>query len=182
MPLTRDYPLRRGGGQVSARWSRLRKERPQSCGALGEGCRARFCSSRGRFGPAKFFGAENFSKDNATAFKWASKAANAGDAPSQNLLGVLYEGGMGTEKDISQALLWFRRAAEAGDAKAQASLGQLYIGGTGVEHAPTQAYFWLSLSAEQKEAMGIVMLEELKRSMTPIQIEAAQTALRERQR
>jgi TPR repeat protein len=129
-----------------------------------------------------FFGGDNCPKDVAAAFTWASKAANGGDAPSQNLLGFLYENGMGVEQDMSKALLWFRRSAEAGDAKAQASLGRLYFAGTGVERDPVQAYVWLSLSTAQKESTGSVILDELKRSMSPVQVEAAEEALRERQR
>ena len=142
-----------------------------------------FVAAEADLAQLSFFGADDFPKANDAAFKWASKAASAGDVPSQNLLGFLYESrdGNGAGSSAKQSL-WYQRAAEAGDAKAQASLGQLYMSGNGAERDLVQAYVWLSLSAAQKEATGSVILDELKRGMSPVEIEAAEKALRERQR
>ena len=53
-------------------------------------------------------------KDYATAFKHYRKLADEGDAEASMKLGIMYEGGIGTEKDTAAAHAYYRKAAEGG--------------------------------------------------------------------
>jgi len=53
-------------------------------------------------------------KDYATAFKHYQKLADEGDAEASMKLGIMYEGGIGTEKDSAAAHAYYRKAAEGG--------------------------------------------------------------------
>lgn len=53
-------------------------------------------------------------KDYATAFKHYQKLADEGDAEASMKLGIMYEGGIGTEKDTAAAHAYYRKAAEGG--------------------------------------------------------------------
>jgi uncharacterized protein len=102
---------------------------------------------------------------------WAKKAAAAGNGNAQNMLGYLYEYGLGVQRDPGKALKWFRKGALQGNAKAQANLGALYAGGTAaLPRDLVQAYFWLKLSALQGEGMGEAPLREVRKDMSPVQI------------
>ena len=67
------------------------------------------------------------------AFKWFSKAAEAGNVSAQTYLGSCYLHGDGTSKNYSKASEWLCKAAEKGDDQAQVILGQMYSYGNGVE-------------------------------------------------
>ena len=60
---------------------------------------------------AKGLGVE---QDEAQAFEWGRKSAEAGDAVGMGLLGLCYEYGTGVEKDEAQAQYWKQKAIEAG--------------------------------------------------------------------
>ena len=53
-------------------------------------------------------------KDDAQAYEWYRKSAEAGDAVGMGFLGLCYEHGTGVEKDEAQAQYWKQRAIEAG--------------------------------------------------------------------
>ena len=61
-------------------------------------------------------------KNQSKAFSWLMKAADQGDASSQNLLGVMYYDGRGVSKNKAEAAKWFRLAADQGEAHAQENL------------------------------------------------------------
>src|ERR1700674_2589276 len=58
--------------------------------------------------------------------------AEAGDARSENQLGLRYYDGEGLAKDFAEAVKWYRKAAEQGFAAAQGNLGRCYFNGQGV--------------------------------------------------
>lgn len=80
--------------------------------------------------------------------------AEAGHAPAQNTLGVMYDQGLGQAADIDLAVLWFRRAAGQGDAKAQANLGVLHEQGRGVARDVAEAARWYRLAAAQRRGVA----------------------------
>jgi len=80
--------------------------------------------------------------------------AEAGHAPAQNTLGVMYDHGLGQSADIERAVVWFRRAAEQGDAKAQANLGVLHEQGRGVPRDLVEAARWYRLAAAQRRGVA----------------------------
>lgn len=52
------------------------------------------------------------------AFYYCKKAADAGDTPSEFVLGTLYLSGRGCEPDEDKAYLCFKHAAESGNLEA----------------------------------------------------------------
>jgi len=90
-----------------------------------------------------------------TVAGWESKA-QAGDALAQNVMGMAYKYGIGTEQNHAVSLEWFRKAADQGDADAQFNLGRIYgkaIGTYAKARAAPQdgveAVKWYRRSAEQ---------------------------------
>ena len=77
--------------------------------------------------------------------------ANAGDAPSQVLVGESYAAGKGVGQDYSQAADWYRKAAEQGSIPGQLHLAALYRDGGGKRFARdmVQAAAWYRKAAEQ---------------------------------
>jgi len=86
------------------------------------------------------------------AVRYFRKAAEQGDAPAQNNLGVCYENGKGVEKDVYEAVKWYRKAAEQRYVLAQYNLGVCYANGAGVEKDMDEAVKWIRKAAEQKYA------------------------------
>ncbi|HEY4466705.1 MAG TPA: SEL1-like repeat protein [Klebsiella sp.] len=64
---------------------------------------------------------------NIEALKWFQRAAEAGNAESQNILGIVYQrGDWGTKMDPQLAIQWFERAGKQGDYDALINLGEIY--------------------------------------------------------
>src|SRR5437879_1694073 len=82
-------------------------------------------------------------KNYATALKEWLPLAEAGDAPSQFNIGLLYLDGTGVPQSDEKAVEWFRRSADQGYAKAQGNLGALYAVGRGVRRDYIGAHMWL---------------------------------------
>ena len=61
------------------------------------------------------------------AAQWLTKAAEAGIAEAQCMLGQCYYNGDGVEKDMANAAKWFRLAAEQGDDIAQCSFYFVFV-------------------------------------------------------
>jgi TPR repeat protein len=59
------------------------------------------------------------------AFDWFLKAALQGYAPSQHILGTMFEKGQGVEKNLIEAVKWYRLAADQGNPSAQSSLRRI---------------------------------------------------------
>jgi uncharacterized protein len=86
------------------------------------------------------------------------KDADAGDAKSQNGLGVMYYTGEAISKDASGKILnndpetaaaWFHRSADQGYADAQFNLGLMYANGEGVAKDPAKAVELFQKAAAQ---------------------------------
>jgi Sel1 repeat-containing protein len=78
-------------------------------------------------------------KDYQAAFGHFSSMADAGDAASQNALGILYYNGLGVDKDLATAAQWFQRAADQDLARAQNNLGEMYRDGEGIAQDEARA-------------------------------------------
>ena len=79
---------------------------------------------------------------------WLTKAAELGDAASQNNVGLYYYRGTDVPQDYEKALYWFRKAAEQDEMYALYNLGICYYYGHGVKQDYKQAYEWYLKSAE----------------------------------
>ena len=88
------------------------------------------CDSAGRShaagAPVDLFCAAGdlMSTNPAKAFQSTLQAAQAGYAPAQEVVGMMYAVGKGVQQDYHEAAKWFLNAAEAGDLRAAAN----YIG------------------------------------------------------
>jgi len=117
---------------------------------------------------------EGISKAN--GMKWLEKAAQAGDAQSQRVLGDSYLQGYAGNQDDAQAANWYKKAAVNGDYHAQRDLGKLYLKGKGVPQDYFQAYVWLNVAAVQAsdfEGVG-VLRDEAASHLSPDVLIAAQ--------
>ena len=65
--------------------------------------------------------------------------ARYGDKRCQNMLGIWYKNGIGTEKNYELALEWFKKAAEQNYPPAICNLGHCYYTGNGTEKNITKA-------------------------------------------
>ncbi len=82
-------------------------------------------------------------------FKMISDCAELGDAEAENLLGVFYINGVGTEKNLTKAYELISRAASKNNAKAQYNLGRMYKKGEGVSIDFQKAIDWFEKAKEQ---------------------------------
>ena len=86
------------------------------------------------------------------------RAAEKGNALSQESLGDSFAAGRGVSEDWSQAVKWWRRAADQGAEGAQAGLGLALYQGRGVQQNKEEAARWFTKAAEADEARAQAML------------------------
>ncbi len=75
------------------------------------------------------------------------RAADAGDAAAQTVVGNLYLLGLGVDSRPYEAARWYLKAALSGHIPAQINLGQLYAVGRGVPRDTIKSVGWLYLAA-----------------------------------
>lgn len=109
----------------------------------------------------------------AAAKEWRS-LAEAGDAPSQFNLGLLYLDGAGVVQNYEQAIEWFRRSADQGYVKAQHNLGALYGVGTGVRRNYVLAHMWFNICAAAGDTQCAKQRDLVARKMKPRDLTEAQ--------
>lgn len=80
------------------------------------------------------------------------RAAKAGDADAQWVVGLAYHRGQVVPKDDAEAVKWWRLAAAQGSADAQWSLGVAYSEGDGVPKNDAEAVKCYRLAAAQGDA------------------------------
>lgn len=89
-------------------------------------------------------------QDYAEARTLLRKGADQGNAPAQNLLGTLYENGLGGPKDEKAAARLYKLAADQGNPFAQANFGTLYAKGSGgLPKDDREARRFFKLAADQ---------------------------------
>jgi len=93
-------------------------------------------------------------KDETEGSQQMLRAAQAGNAQAQFMIGNAYEFGNGVAVDLGQAAFWYEKAANQGHAKAQKNLGSLYESGNGVTENWALAVALYRKSAEQHDADG----------------------------
>ncbi|MEQ8247956.1 MAG: tetratricopeptide repeat protein [Alphaproteobacteria bacterium] len=103
-------------------------------------------------------------------------AAQAGFAPAQYFAGVLYRDGNGVAPNNLIALGWFLQAAEQDHLPAQyAAASLLAAPPQGVRQDVVAAYQWLVIAAHGGFPAAVASRDSLRASLTPKQIETAQT-------
>ena len=88
-------------------------------------------------------------KDVSDLVEKCNTAANQGDLKAQNLVGLIYDEGLGVPVDHLEAMKWFRKSANQGYDKAQCNLGRMYFNGRGVSRDYNEAAKWYNKAAEQ---------------------------------
>lgn len=89
----------------------------------------------------------NFKK----ARKILERAAKAGDAKSQFVVGTMVQLGQGGKKSHRTAVQWFEKAATQNHPKAQSALGLAYLQGRGVKRDDAKAFALIQKAADQGE-------------------------------
>ncbi len=84
-----------------------------------------------------------------TAIEIFLPLAETEDAPSQEMLGLIYEQGLGVQIDYTKAFKWTQLAAQQGLPDAQNRLGGLYLRGLGVTENRSKAMKWYKLASDQ---------------------------------
>lgn len=97
-------------------------------------------------------------KDFPLAVSEARKAAEAGDARSNFLLGVMVQGGQGVAADPAQAVVLYEKAAKGGVAGAYSRLAQAYARGAGVAKDRDKALAHARRAAQMGDPEGTFFL------------------------
>jgi TPR repeat protein len=71
---------------------------------------------------------------------------------AQNILGHMYEKGIGVQKNLTKAMQYYEKAAVGGVPDAECRLGHMYYQGTGGKKDPKKAAYWLSRAAKHNVA------------------------------
>ena len=98
-------------------------------------------------------------KDEQHALKLYKQAAELGYAPAQEMLGLLYFQGRGTQKDMPEAARWIHKAANQGFPLAENHLGFLYEHGFGVPQDLKESARWYRAAADHGVPEAIHNLE-----------------------
>jgi hypothetical protein len=105
---------------------------------------------------ASFF---NAAQDWDKVFRQCDEEGQAGGVVAQQILGLMYEKGLGTPVNRVVAMQWYQRAADAGNAKAQYHLGKiLNDGGGNVKRDRNQAVAWFTRAANAGEPEAMAAL------------------------
>ena len=106
------------------------------------------------------------------------RAAEAGDASAQTLLGTNFHEGTGVERSPPDAVYWWQRAAFNGHPGAQIMLGVAYHVGNVFEKDVVQAAQWTMRSARQGNELAIAYWESLSKELTDEEYEEAKVHAR----
>jgi S1-C subfamily serine protease len=92
--------------------------------------------------------------DHSEAYQACKREAEAGDAECQNLVGYLFQEGLGVPANATEAIRLFGLAAQRGLTIAQCHLGLAYARGLGVSPDDTEAVRWYELAAKEGDPIG----------------------------
>ena len=109
------------------------------------------------------------------SFNWYEKSAKQGHVFAETMLGAYYEHGVGVPQNYKLSYKWNKSAAQKGNPGAQLNLGYIYGNGLGVQRDVIKAYAWTNLAATYGLETAIKNREKLLSSMSPKEIEQAQS-------
>ena len=92
-------------------------------------------------------------QDELMAIGLYERAAELGSSEAENILGEIYQKGIGFEeedKDEKKAYNWYLKAAEHGNVDGQYNLAYMYEKGIGTIKNLEKAFYWYKKSAEQE--------------------------------
>jgi TPR repeat protein len=126
------------------------------------------------YGQLLFLGDSLIMPDRKKAFPFVLKSAEAGDAASQNMVGVACRDGDGTEQDHEKAKEWFLKAALQNDPKAQSNLGHILGVQSPASPDRKEALKWLLIANNNGEITAIKTYKELMTTFPPALLALAQ--------
>jgi hypothetical protein len=88
------------------------------------------------------------------AYEACKEEAEKGDAECQNLLGILFQKGLGVSANPTEALRWFGLAAAQKLPAAQDNIGLAHLNGLGTQKSEREAARWFTLAAAQGDPIG----------------------------
>ena len=109
-------------------------------------------------------------KNLAEAKKWYERAALGGNRKAMHNLAVLYADGTGIGQNYGEAAKWFKQGADYGVTDSQYNLAVLYERGMGLDKNPTEAAKWFAIAAGQGDTDAAAKLEQLKKTMNPVEL------------
>lgn len=114
-------------------------------------------------------------KSYAESGKWYLKAAAAGVAEAQFILGTrYYQHGSKAKENYATAFSWFFKAASQGVPEAQHNLGVMYAQGQGTPINKVEAYKWFILAASRGSTNAWYAREEIGEELTSQQTAEAE--------
>jgi TPR repeat protein len=118
-----------------------------------------------------YFDGRGVAVDRAEGIKWLTKAAVAGDAYGQCLLGAYYQNPRWAKDqngldylpppNLPEAVRWFRQSADQGWAGGQYHLGLCYLAGDGVEQDEDRGLELVRMAADQRQVNAEFDLADL---------------------
>ena len=122
------------------------------------------CFVKGEF---YYHGMHGHAQDYRKAYEYVIRAAEADHAAAQNMVGSIYDEGLGVKVDLEKAMFWYRKAAEQGDPKGMSNLGQK-LGPAGTDASKhVEALKWLLLAQRAHEPVAVKLLLELLPTRPP---------------
>lgn len=100
-------------------------------------------------------------KSHAEAVKWYQRAASLGSAMAENVLGYLYDNGLGVTRDAKEAAEWYLKAALHGYPSAWFNVANCYENGIGVAQDFKEAARWYIKSAQTGDVEAQLKLATL---------------------
>jgi S1-C subfamily serine protease len=89
-----------------------------------------------------------------TAYEACKEEAEKGDAECQNLLGILFQRGLGVSANPTEALRWFGLAAAQKMPAAEDNIGLAHLNGLGTPKSEKEAARWFGVAAAQGDPVG----------------------------
>lgn len=127
------------------------------------------------YGRALFQGRFGLAKEPQKALPFMELAAGQGLPAAQNMLGSMYETGMGCETDLVKATNWYQKAALQGHLKAQANLGRILGPSSENPEKRCEALAWLLMAMSQGEVTAEKALEDAAPGLKDGEMESART-------
>src|SRR5262245_42585378 len=126
---------------------------------------------------AQFYGKQDYQN----AYGALLPAADAGQAPAQFMIAVMYDMGYYVEKDGQAAAQWYRKAAEQGHPDAQLRLAGMLYEGVAVALDRAMAYQWAALAAERlhspRQEGAVAFVKTVTTLLSDAQLERAKAAV-----
>lgn len=160
------------------------KEKKEGVRWLRKSAEQGLTEAEASLGSYLYNGQHGIDRDRKEAEKWLLLAAKAGDANSQNTLGVLYDRGIpesegAVRKDAGEAETWYRKAALQDHRKAQANLGKLLDPFSKDESRRIEALAWTMLARDNREPTAEKRLIEIGTAVDPTDMQRAAGRARE---